>query len=138
MSSKAGISDKKLNGLKHSLDFSKHFTYSMYFRETFWVCLVLMVRIYICRAAKRRAVSYLSSDPNLSSTTSLQLWKTTEGGNGQRSPSFFLSNVSHFVLFLSDDIHLNIEVLKSNCVSPEQLHRILWYKCDAKKALHLV
>lgn len=48
-------------------------TYSMYFRETFWVCLVLMVRMYICRAARRRAMSYFSSDPNLSRTTSLQL-----------------------------------------------------------------
>lgn len=49
-------------------------THSMYFRETFWVCLVLMVRMYICRAARRRAMSYFSSEPNLSRTTSLQLW----------------------------------------------------------------
>lgn len=53
-------------------------TYSIYLRETFWDCLVLMVRIYICRAARWRAVSYFSSDPNLSSTTSLQLWKSPE------------------------------------------------------------
>lgn len=38
----------------------------------------------------------------------------------------------------SGDIHLNIEVFKGYCVSPEQLHGILRYKRDAKKALHLV
>lgn len=57
-------------------------TYSIYLRETFWDCLVLMVRIYICRAARRRAVSYFNSDPNLSSTTSLQLWRSQRGGTG--------------------------------------------------------
>lgn len=51
-------------------------TYSMYFRETFWDCLVFMVKIYIWSAARWRAVSYFSSDPNLSNTTSLQLWRS--------------------------------------------------------------
>ena len=50
--------------------------YSMYLRETFCDCLVLIVRMYICSAASRRAVSYFNSDPNLSNTTSLQLWWT--------------------------------------------------------------
>lgn len=45
----------------------------MYFRETFWLCLVVMVRMYICNAANRSAASYLSSWPNRSKTTSLQL-----------------------------------------------------------------
>jgi hypothetical protein len=44
---------------------------------------VLMVRMYICRAARRRAVSYFSSDPNRSSTTSLQLWMK-RGGKERR------------------------------------------------------
>lgn len=39
---------------------------------------------------------------------------------------------------LSSNSHLNVEVFKGDCVSPEQLHGILGYKGDAKKALHLV
>ena len=58
--------------------------YSMYLRETFCDCLVLIVRMYICSAASRRAVSYFNSDPNLSNTTSLQLWWTrTERKRGR-------------------------------------------------------
>lgn len=34
--------------------------------------------------------------------------------------------------------HLNVEVFKCHCISPQQLHRILWNKREAKKALHLV
>lgn len=56
-------------------------TYWMYLRETFWLCLVVMVRMYICRAANRSAASYFSSGPNRSSTTSLQLYKGE--GRGQ-------------------------------------------------------
>lgn len=56
-----------------------HSTYSIYLSETFWDCLVLMVRIYICRAARRSAVSYFSSDPNRSNTTSLQLCRNPIG-----------------------------------------------------------
>ena len=52
----------------------EHFTYWMYFRDTFWLCLVVMVRMYICRAANRSAASYFSSGPNRSKTTSLQLY----------------------------------------------------------------
>ena len=48
-------------------------THWMYLRETFWVCRVIMVRMYICRAPRRRAASYFSSEPNRSRTTSLQL-----------------------------------------------------------------
>lgn len=48
-------------------------TYWMYLSETFWLCLVVMVRMYICRAASRSAASYFSSGPNRSKTTSLQL-----------------------------------------------------------------
>lgn len=48
-------------------------TYWMYLRETFWLCLVVMVRMYICSAANRSAASYFSSGPNRSRTTSLQL-----------------------------------------------------------------
>lgn len=65
------IRKTKQNGL-----FESWYTHSIYLRDTFWDCLVLMVRIYICRAARRRAVSYFSSDPNLSNTTSLQLWRS--------------------------------------------------------------
>lgn len=43
------------------------------------------------------------------------------------------------VLFWSSSsIHLNVEVFKGDCVSPEQLNGILGYKGDAEKALHLV
>lgn len=45
----------------------------MYLKETFWLCLVVMVRMYICSAASRSAASYFSSGPNRSRTTSLQL-----------------------------------------------------------------
>lgn len=48
-------------------------THWMYLSETFWLCLVVMVRMYICRAASRSAASYFSSGPNRSKTTSLQL-----------------------------------------------------------------
>lgn len=58
-------------------------TYWMYLRETFWLCLVVMVRMYICRAANRNAASYFNSGPNRSSTTSLQLYKGE--GRGQTS-----------------------------------------------------
>lgn len=58
-------------------------TYWMYLRETFWLCLVVMVRMYICRAANRSAASYFNSGPNRSSTTSLQLYKAE--GRGQTS-----------------------------------------------------
>lgn len=55
-------------------------TYSMYLREIFCVCLVVTVAMYICNAASRRAMSYFSSGPNRSWTTSLQLWKETSRG----------------------------------------------------------
>lgn len=55
-------------------------THWMYLSETFWLCLVVMVRMYICRAASRSAASYFSSGPNRSKTTSLQLC----GRAGQR------------------------------------------------------
>lgn len=48
-------------------------TYWMYLSETFWLCLVVMVRMYICSAASRSAASYFSSGPNRSKHTSLQL-----------------------------------------------------------------
>lgn len=48
-------------------------TYWMYLRETFWLCLVVMVRMYICRAASRSAALDFSSGPKRSKTTSLQL-----------------------------------------------------------------
>lgn len=38
----------------------------------------------------------------------------------------------------SSNSHLNVEVFKGYCVSPEQLHGIPRYKGDAEKALHLV
>lgn len=48
-------------------------TYWMYLSETFWLCLVVMVRMYICRAASRSAALDFSSGPKRSKTTSLQL-----------------------------------------------------------------
>lgn len=45
----------------------------MYLSETFWLCLVVMVRMYICRAASRSAALDFSSGPKRSKITSLQL-----------------------------------------------------------------
>lgn len=56
-------------------------TYSMYLREIFCVCLVVTVAMYICNAASRRAMSYFSSGPNRSWTTSLQLCEETSRGH---------------------------------------------------------
>lgn len=55
-----------------------HDTYSIYFNEIFCVCFVVTVAMYICNAANLSAMSYFSSGPNLSWTTSLQLcnWPT--------------------------------------------------------------
>lgn len=131
-------------------------TYSMYLSETFWDCLVLMVRIYIWSAARWSAVSYFSSDPNLSSTTSLQLWRSEQRGIGQKEVSLFLllswnvrqQHIHSETLimwapawrrsFHRRGTHLNIEVFECDGVSPKQFHGILWDKGDAKKALHLV
>lgn len=70
-------------------------TYWMYFRETFWLCLVVMVRMYICNAANRSAASYLSSWPNRSKTTSLQL--CSKGESYVRVLKFFGACEVHFI-----------------------------------------
>lgn len=125
-----------------------------------------MVRMYICRAARWRAVSYFSSDPNLSNTTSLQLWRSRRGrGQQEVTPQtttqrqqpcvcwghYYRLNSRQgsrpevlspwtilYALSAYADTHLNIEVLKCYSVSPKQLHGILRDKSDAKEALHLM
>lgn len=67
----------------------------MYLRETFWLCLVVMVRMYICNAANRSAASYLSSWPNRSKTTSLQL--CSKGESYIRVLKFFGACEAHFI-----------------------------------------
>lgn len=110
-------------------------THSIYFRETFWDCLVLMVKIYIWSAARWRAVSYFSSDPNLSNTTSLQLWRSQTEQEELMIPT---SKTAAACLWSHYGVHLNVEVFKCDCISPQKLHGILWNKSDAEKALHLV
>lgn len=69
---------KEKGGKVHSyMFFTKPPTYWMYLSETFWLCLVVMVRMYICRAASRSAAFDLSSGPKRSKITSLQLCSRT-------------------------------------------------------------
>lgn len=68
------VTENKMMNSFFLINFCEEETYWMYFRETFWLCLVVMVRMYICSAANRSAASYFSSGPNRSMTTSLQLY----------------------------------------------------------------
>ena len=73
----------------HAHTYTHSRTYWMYLSETFWLCLVVMVRMYICSAASRSAASYFSSGPNRSKHTSLQLCREKAGKQSFTRRLFF-------------------------------------------------
>lgn len=103
-------------------------TYSMYLREIFCVCLVVTVAMYICKAASRKAMSYFSSGPNRSWTTSLQLCEETSRGRSWSaheppSTAFRGTGDNHspsVSTFTSKALRLNVETSPRRCLEPSQ------------------